>query len=407
MDTYANKLPVEELVSEVDQVMVTLGYSTGSMRHFREAWNVLKKYAKKNNQSYLTNELGMTMLKEHYGIEMYSTNLSGYRNHIRRSVMLLLEYQVSGRIVKRQPQNDHAFPPGFRELGEAFIESLSLNLGLRHGTLRNNHSVLEHFFSFATTRNAKTPQDIDIPIINAYFKTLAGYSKSYISGQLRILSRFFAFGYKEGAITNQFQWPTVTVFQDRKIPEYYTADEIMRLLAAIDRANPRGKRDYAMVLLATRYGLRVSDIKALEFPNVDFVKNEISIVQQKTDKPLKLSLLPEVGWAIIDYIRNGRPKSDCPNIFICHVAPYQSFGSNDNLAYIISVYARAAGIKNEKKKKCSFHMLRYSLASELLEKNIPLTTISSILGHSQMNTTAKYTQLDFQKLRVCALEVPV
>lgn len=349
----------------------------------------------------------MKMLREHYAIDMYSSNLSEYKNHMRRSVMLLLEFQLTGSITKRMPKYDHAFPVQYADTGEKFMQSLTEGVNLSPGTLRNYHLALEKFFSFAIFHGAASLRDIDASIINTYVKTLAGYSKSYIAARLRMLNRFFSFAYKEGSVTAKFQWPTVTVYRDRAIPEYYTDSEIKKLLGAVDRANARGKRDYAMLLMAVRYGLRVSDIKGMTFSNVDFERNIISITQQKTRKPLTLTLLSDVGWAIIDYIKNGRPQSSCPNIFIRHVAPYETFGRDDNLDYLLSNYARAVGLKTAARPKSSFHMLRYSLASDLLRQDISLTTISGILGHSEINTTYKYTRLDFNQLRVCALEVPV
>jgi site-specific recombinase XerD len=152
--------------------------------------------------------------------------------------------------------------------------------------------------------------------------------------------------------------------------------------------------------------LRISDIKNLRLNNVNFVKKVISITQVKTDKPLTLHLLPDVGWAIIDYIKHGRPQSDSPEIFVRHVVPYTSFAVTDSVAHIIGKYANAAGINKPLPTKNSFHMLRYGLASELLQKKISLTTISGILGHSELNVTTTYTKIDVTQLRACALEVP-
>lgn len=407
MSDFTNKMSVAELIGRTDKHMVELGYSTGTMRHIRDAWNVLRKFAASHGAEHMTPELGMTMLKEHYGIDLYSVDINGHKRLMRRSVMLLLEFQLTGGIAKRLPRYDHAFPAQYAEIGEKYIRNFIETAAPSEGTIRNHHLVLEKFFGFAAFHGADEPKDIDITIINSYVKTFAGYAKSTIAGKLNVLRRFCLFAHKEGILASEFQWPTVTVYKDRKIPEYYTADEVELILNSVDRANPRGKRDYAMLLAASRCGLRISDIKSLKFSNIDFVNNTLNITQQKTGKRLTLPLLPEVGWALIDYIRNGRPQSDCPNIFIRHVVPYQSFSTNDNLEYIIANYARLAGLKNQAGRKSSFHMLRYGLASELLRKNVSLTTISGILGHSEINITSKYTRLDFDQLRVCALEVPV
>ena len=92
----------------------------------------------------------------------------------------------------------------------------------------------------------------------------------------------------------------------RRLPSVYTKEEVEAVIAAIDRTHPQGKRDYAMVLLAARYGLRISDIIGLRFCNLDWENNRISLVQQKTGKRVTLPLSEEVGGAIIEYLQIGR-----------------------------------------------------------------------------------------------------
>ncbi len=406
MNDSTNKITVSELIEQTDRFMVELGYTSGTMRHIREAWNVLRKFAAAHGSDHLTLELGTTMLKEHYGIDVYSLNIKGYRSLMRRSVMLLLEFQLTGGIAKHMHKYDHTFPEGYIEIGEMYIKHFIDSADPCKETVRNQHLILEKFFQHAVFCGASEPKSIDADMINSYIKTFAGYARSTISGKMNVLRRFCSFAYKQGAMTSEFRWPEVPVYKDRKIPEYYTAEAIQMILASVDRSNPRGKRDYAMLLMAARLGLRVSDIKALKFSNLDFVKDEINIMQQKTGKHLALPLLEEVGQALIDYAQNGRPQSDCPHVFIRHVAPYQSFGSHDNLAYLIANYARAAGLREKAGSKNSFHMLRYGLASELLRKDISLTSISGILGHSELNITSRYTRLDSKQLLICALDMP-
>lgn len=406
MQAVTRNIPISELIAETDALMVSLGYKPSVMRHFRQAWNALKNHALRRRENYLTADLGYALLREHYHIEPFDRNLSSFKSITRRAVMLLLEYQVSGGIAKRNLTREHSFPEAFFEAGSSYMEYISNELDLREGTLRNHHRVLEYAFNYLNANGVHDIRDVTITHINQYLKTFAGCAKSYISGQINTLKRFFDYAYQHGYTATSFSFPEVSVCKDRKVPEYYTADEIKRILASVDRANPRGKRDYAMLLLGARYGLRICDIKALELRHIDFVNNVISITQLKTGKPLTLDLLPDVGWAIIDYVKNGRPTSDAPQIFIRHVTPYTSFMWTDNVAHIIGRYANAAGITKQTPKKSSFHMLRYGLASELLQKDVSLTAISGILGHSELNVTTLYTKIDVPQLRTCALEVP-
>ncbi len=99
------------------------------------------------------------------------------------------------------------------------------------------------------------------------------------------------------------------------------------MLAVIDRQSATGKRDYAMILTTARLGLRISDLRHLELADLDWRAKRITIVQHKTGRPLSLPLLDDVGWAIIDYVRGGRPETACPKVFVKHRHPFDAFGA--------------------------------------------------------------------------------
>ncbi len=406
MEELAKNLPINELIEELDHYMVSLGYAPSTLRHFRQAWGALKNLALKRGTTYFTKELGFELLRDHYHIEPYASKLSEYKAVIRRSVMLLLEFQISGTIIKRTPRSDYEFSKNYAKIGNAHINFLITDLHLRDGTLRNHRHILFKLFQFLEMHQIANINEVNSNVIATFLKLFIGLSKNYISSVIRILQSFFDFSFSVGAISQKLTLPKIVVYKDQKIPEYYSAEEIQKILAAIDRANPLGKRNYAMILLAVRYGLRISDIISLKFSNIDFQCNRIRIIQKKTNKPLELDLLPDVGWAIIDYVKNGRPETTDSTIFLRHTHPYVPFANGVNMEYIIRQYAVSSGVsKVGATKKASFHTLRYSLASDLLQKNISLTTISGILGHSEINVTTRYTQLNTAQLKDCALEV--
>ena len=188
-----------------------------------------------------------------------------------------------------------------------------------------------------------------------------------------------------------------------KIPSVYSREEVERLIDAIDRGNPQGKRDYAMILLAARYGLRASDIIGLRYCNLDWTNNRIVLLQQKTGKKVELPLSEEVGKAIIEYLKFGRPNVDEPYVFITAMAPYCKLTST-GMNITITTYMRQADIGFEERKHGP-HALRHSLASNLLSLNEPMPVISEILGHSATESTMCYLRVDFNQLKQCALEV--
>lgn len=189
-----------------------------------------------------------------------------------------------------------------------------------------------------------------------------------------------------------------------KIPSVWSVDNLKKMLKAIDRNSPIGKRDYAMILLACVLGLRVSDIKNLNFGNFDWENKQLSLVQHKTHKPLTLPLPDAVGWAVIDYIKNGRPKYFESNVvFLKHMPPFDPISDNDHLEQRIVLYMNKAGIRRDENKHSGFHSLRHSAGSMLLDMGTPLPVITTILGHSDIDVTGIYLKTDLKKLAECVL----
>ncbi|PGS46525.1 hypothetical protein COC46_20865 [Bacillus sp. AFS041924] len=187
------------------------------------------------------------------------------------------------------------------------------------------------------------------------------------------------------------------------IPSVWTEDELKKLIAAIDRGSPKGKRDYAIILMACCLGLRCTDIKNLKMENFHWEDKKLVFYQSKTRQLLTLPLTPEVGWAVIDYLKYGRPKINSPYLFVKHIAPFGPFSEGDHLNQLIKRYMELAHISSLKKRR-GMHSLRHTLASMLLEKDTPLSTISDILGHVDTDTTAVYLKVDIKKLKECSLD---
>jgi integrase len=189
-------------------------------------------------------------------------------------------------------------------------------------------------------------------------------------------------------------------------PHPWTAEEIRRVLAVIDRQSATGKRDYAMILMTARLGLRISDLRQLELGDLDWRAKTITIVQHKTGRPLSLPLLDDVGWAIIDYIRHGRPETACPKVFVKHRNPFNTFGCSSSVASRLSRHAARAGIDFPPDQICGMHSLRGALAIAMIGNGASMPVVSAVLGHASSDTTqAYYLRFDVERLRCCALDV--
>jgi integrase len=198
--------------------------------------------------------------------------------------------------------------------------------------------------------------------------------------------------------------PAAKSTRQARIPSVWDPGDVTKILAAIDRGNPCGKRDYAIILLITRLGLRGVDVKRLEFADLDWAGNRLSVVQAKTGYRVQLPLLKDVGWAIIDYVRHGRPASDCPQVFVRHTAPIGPFSDQDHLHQILVKHARAAHVRLGEERRHGMHSLRHTLATRLLEQGTPIEEIADILGHQQVASTGVYLKSSLRLLAECALD---
>jgi integrase len=190
--------------------------------------------------------------------------------------------------------------------------------------------------------------------------------------------------------------------RDAVLPTIWQSSEIDALLAVVDRSTASGKRDYAILLFALRLGLRVCDIRSLCLDDLQWERSRIEIVQQKTGKSLLLPLLPEIGEAIIDYLRHARPSVAFREVFLRHDAPFTPFPAGANFYNQLQRYRRKANLPP--KPRTGMHSLRHTMATRMLQGGTSLVEIASILGHTSVDATRRYLRVDLDSLRQVALD---
>jgi integrase len=182
----------------------------------------------------------------------------------------------------------------------------------------------------------------------------------------------------------------------------FTGEEIDRLITCIQTDTPCGKRDYAMVMLALGTGLRSCDIVALRLDEIDWRGREIRVTQSKTGRPLVLPLSPQVGNAIADWVLTGRPATTAPQVFTRLVAPFTKLTSNAG-ASMMGRWRAQAGIVHEVGDGKTFHALRRTAGTRLVESGTPLPLVAQILGHAHVDSSRRYIALAGEQMRQCAL----
>ena len=186
------------------------------------------------------------------------------------------------------------------------------------------------------------------------------------------------------------------------IPRAITPNHLHAIFAHCPRDTPIGLRDYAILLLLARLGLRSSEIVSLTLDSIDWEVSSI-VVAGKGNQVATLPLPSEVGEAIADYLRHGRPTTDNRTLFLRTLAPIRALGAQQTVATIVGAAIRRAGIKTRYR---GAHQFRHALAADMLRHGATLSEIGSVLRHRHAKTTGIYAKVDFAALRPLSLPWP-
>ena len=196
--------------------------------------------------------------------------------------------------------------------------------------------------------------------------------------------------------------PVVANWSMSSIPRAISTDQVHQLLASIDRQTATGRRDYAILLLLARLGLRSREVAFLELDDIDWDTGTLN-VRGKSGRLNEFPLPQEVGQAIAVYLRDGRPPSTSRRIFLRAKAPVRGFRGASGVGSIVRHSLQRAGIKAP---TYGAHQFRHGLATEMLRQGASLGEIGDVLGHRHPQTTKIYTKVDLKALRTLALPWP-
>lgn len=400
-------LPFQELTKRLEKELYRLHYTEASVMQYRRMWRRIATFFEHEGVDHFTEEAGMHFLDEQFNFfELEKAGkLTQSIINVFRIVRMLGDFQQHGSILRRYyKQKELLQTKEFKQLLQGYQNHCQQK---EYSKVTQNHyrKIGEKFLSFLESQGVRQPTDIIARHTSDYINTLMGYSYKTVELQLCGLRSFLRYLHENGlhpeALSKSI--PAIKARKQNRIPSVWTKENVAKLLDVIDRGNPAGKRDYAIILMVTRLGLRTIDIKHLKLSDLKWRDNRIELIQSKTASALNLPLLPDVGWAIIEYLKNGRPKVESPYVFLRHLAPLAPFSDEDRLHQIVVKYMRLAKIPISPHKKKGMHSLRHTLASRLLAENTPLPIISDILGHVSSDSTAVYLKVDVNRLRECAL----
>lgn len=403
------KKPLKELLKDLEQELLRLGYTEGSMKFYRNRWQKLLHFAEKRNEVYYSEELGIGFVEAHYQIfeKDFDKTLSQKDTQELRIIRMIGDFQLHHTVLRRYYKHKELLTdPYYKSVSKDFKKYCEQK---DYSKVTVDHYVKqsERFMDYLASQGINCCHDIGLPAINGYIRTLIGYTYKTVEQCICSIRCFLRFLQEQDILKTDLasKTPMVQARKQTRIPSVWTKDELDALIGAIDRGNPKGKRDYAIILLACVLGLRVSDIKSLTFSCFNWEEKKLTFTQAKTREAVTLPIHSEVGWSVIDYLKYGRPKVDTQVVFIRHLAPFLPFSETDHLHQLIRDYMRVAHLPTLKKHR-GMHSLRHTAASRMLEHNTPLAVISDILGHTDTDSTAVYLKVDINKLKECCLGTP-
>lgn len=377
--------------------------SNSMMKNILCQYKKMLVYMKENSLSMYSPEIGQDYLNYRNLIRISKNRKIPVFQHEIRYITLLNGMLNGEWVIKMSKTNYHKpFPGNFGNYIMTFLNKYAEERRISTKTRSNYYHALFKFCERMQYEEVISLTDITAERILDFVSSVQN-CKDHVAIILRALL-------KQLHVENFIDHRAANILENlktkapEKLPSYFKPIEIESIETAVDRKYPVGKRNYAMILLATRLGLRSSDIRFLKFSNINWDNNYIYIEQFKTKKIVELPLLTDVGEAIIDYIQHGRPKTDSKHIFLRLNPPYEPITSG-GLYSIIQNYLKLANI-NIAKKRHGSHAMRHSLATNLIRKGIPIGIISDTLGHANYESTAKYIHLNVEELIKCSLSVP-
>ncbi|MGF7184398.1 site-specific recombinase XerD [Desulfitispora alkaliphila] len=397
---------IRKLVELCEQELTSREYTFNRHRIISMTWEDLIQWMAQREYDIFDECIGFKYCDETFG----SRDLSGIQKKDQlplRAIRMLISYQKEGDFEFRTPSVLRSFSGQSGQLMETYLTHLRENVCLKKATISNKRHYLYYFNNYLE-KNTIALKDVNADMI-ADFYCCQNYSLASKHNCNSTLKLFLRYAYDSG-MTDQDN--SIHILPDsykkqRKIPTTYQEEEIHRILKAVERASAIGKRDYVILLLASEYGWRSSDIVNLKFEQIDWDRNTISLSQQKTSSAVIYPLLSSVGNAIIDYLKHGRPQTEEPEIIVsCETGKRGKKLSRPTVHSIVSKYMKRANIRHWQQKKHGPHSLRHSLATNMLKKNVSLPIISTVLGHQNTETTNGYLSLDFSSLKQCALPTP-
>lgn len=396
---------IDSLALKTTEVMMELGMSRCTAWHTYDRYYLplVKAHAEHEKDGFDYEILDGYLNEAHRRMEQHEISMPRYRSLIR-GVERLTEMHETGKIVWSMQRRGTGYV--LNEYYEKIIAEFVRNESTSPKAKKDCLWVGRKYFSWLMQNGHQDLSGVGAHEVQEFLIFCSLHMKSSglrnVQLYMRKLYRYLADN--EVVPENYDGLLSFRVSRASRLFPALPKDEVTMILESINRRTPKGKRDYAIILLGVVTGLRAVDIIRLKLKDIDWKNGEIKFVQAKTGKSLALPLTKDVGEAIQAYILHGRQPATSDAVFLRVRPPYREFADAVAIGDIYDSYRRHAGLTREAYDGKGFHALRRSLGKNMVTANVPVTTVAQVLGHEDIDVTGRYISLDSEHLKECALD---
>lgn len=383
-------LPFHELMEEVLGQLKAQKYMDSTLAVYRRTYNRLYVFLQEIGTDTYTHETGHWFLENQ---KVCKSTLTQYACAIRR-----LDDRIDGN-----PYRCH-HADSVPQIPECFLTLLSEYLsdceriGNQPSTVRSKKFTCSQFLSFLEKKGCTDISALNTELVS---QAILIYTNQDNYARIRQFLKYLS----EREITDTDYSRIVPHHKRRRpLPSTYTPEEIIRLESVIDTGTNTGKRNLAIVRLASRLGLRSGDIAKLNLSEIDFHTGYIRLIQEKTGLPLAVRMPRDVEDSLLAHLDNDKHASEDGFVFHCMSAPYGRI-TTSVIRHAVNTCFNAAGIETVGKKHGP-HTFRSSMATSMVNDGISYDVVRRLLGHSDPDTIKHYARADVENLRCCSLEPP-
>ena len=400
-----SEISVKELAVKTREAMRAKGVSEHSLwRQYDGNLQPVVRWFRRNGHEMFSEEMAYLYLTHLDGRLERGEITRWYRNYLRKGIVRMMEAYGCSTPEWGLPQRGSKYK--FNEYYEKLLTDFSTSDKFHKNTLGDIVWVSRKFFAWLCEKGHHNLALVGADEIQNFVIDCSKSMKINSIHNVKLyLKKLCVYLHSQGLLANSFEGLlSFRVSRQSKLSPTTPPYEIEAILNLVDRSTQKGKRDYAMFMLAIVTGLRAIDILRLKLTDIDWRRGEINLQQSKTGQNLQLPLTADIGEALQDYILNARQKVNEPHVFLRIHPPYKAFTDAVSIGDIYDEYRIAAGFERKAFDGKSFHSLRRTVGTNLVTSDIAVTDAAQLLGKMTPRSMDKYIALDITHLKECALD---